>query len=382
MALSQQSKPMKTISLSALILIASPFCVVAQDAPQTNNSYYADVPAKIIDSANHVVFSKPSSALETRGQAVVQKVIAPALKTPVVEMSVFKNSKATLQWPGTNTAEARREPTYQSVGKLVVEKEFDIEVPEVSALNYLLKRDELIPDRIEEVGPTIRQTARQENVSGGEFKPLSQKSDNNIQMASRRRFKEILVRGQQEPTQDFPGVDQIVRPSPENTIQIEPVQNDVEIVPPPVDYDMISEPETLQPQANQSEVFQQQTVQPEAVQAEAASLDHIGMSQRRNSWDERPDTMRDTVDHFSPGGEPFAVRGLGGNPTFFGIDRRTCCDEWAGFCNCSGGLKVNPGHLGIPWLRSKDNCDSATGCGANLGRNARSGCGCASCNGR
>ena len=151
MALSQQSKPMKTISLSALILIASPFCVVAQDAPQTNNSYYADVPAKIIDSANHVVFSKPSSALETRGQAVVQKVIAPALKTPVVEMSVFKNSKATLQWPGTNTAEARREPTYQSVGKLVVEKEFDIEVPEVSALNYLLKRDELIPDRIEEL---------------------------------------------------------------------------------------------------------------------------------------------------------------------------------------------------------------------------------------
>ena len=44
------------------------------------------------------------------------------------------------------------------------------------------------------------------------------------------------------------------------------------------------------------------------------------------------------------------------------------CDEWDGFCrmrdleqNCNcGGLKVNPGHLGIPWLGSKDNCDQTT----------------------
>ena len=344
---------MKTISLSALILIASPFCVVAQDAPQTVD-YYVQHSVGADANANHIVSSQINSSRKSSQRSVAPKV-PPVAKVPAI----------------------------QPVAKPQPVQEFDVEIPKVAALNYLLKRDELIPGSIEEVGPTIQQTTKLQQSSGGsDFKPMVQKSQGNFQMASRRRFKEVLVRAQQEPTQDFPGVDQIVRPSPGNTIQIEPVQNDVEIVSPPVDYDMISEPETLQPQANQLEVFQQQTVQPEAVQAEAASLDHIGMSQRRNSWDERPDTMRDTVDHFSPGGEPFAVRGLGGNPTFFGIDRRTCCDEWAGFCNCSGGLKVNPGHLGIPWLRSKGNCDSATGCGANLGRNARSGCGCASCNGR
>lgn len=48
-----------------------------------------------------------------------------------------------------------------------------------------------------------------------------------------------------------------------------------------------------------------------------------------------------------------------------------CCDEWAGLCrmknldyrtNC-GGLKQNPGHLGMPWLRGCDNCESNCGTG-------------------
>jgi hypothetical protein len=70
------------------------------------------------------------------------------------------------------------------------------------------------------------------------------------------------------------------------------------------------------------------------------------------------------------------------------------CDEWAGMCrgkdldygcssgNC-GGLKAKPGHLGIPWLRSKDNCDYTE---PVLGRRqckkcveCDSGCGCSSC---
>lgn len=41
------------------------------------------------------------------------------------------------------------------------------------------------------------------------------------------------------------------------------------------------------------------------------------------------------------------------------------CDEWEDFCrgrdleqDCGcGGLKANPGHLGLPWLGSKDSCD-------------------------
>ena len=57
------------------------------------------------------------------------------------------------------------------------------------------------------------------------------------------------------------------------------------------------------------------------------------------------------------------------------------CDEWEGFCrgrdleqNCAcGGLKVNPGHLGLPWLRSKDNCDQS------VPLNKRRGCGCKEC---
>ncbi len=49
----------------------------------------------------------------------------------------------------------------------------------------------------------------------------------------------------------------------------------------------------------------------------------------------------------------------------FGTDGTECCDEWEGFCkfNCQihdcacGGLKFTPGHLGLKWLKSKDNCD-------------------------
>ena len=44
------------------------------------------------------------------------------------------------------------------------------------------------------------------------------------------------------------------------------------------------------------------------------------------------------------------------------------CDEWAGFGRhknlehqtACGGLKTNPGHLGIPWLGSNENCDQTT----------------------
>ena len=49
------------------------------------------------------------------------------------------------------------------------------------------------------------------------------------------------------------------------------------------------------------------------------------------------------------------------NHSFFGIDRHNCCDEWAGFSNC-GGLKANPGHLGLTWARDDDPCEAAGGC--------------------
>lgn len=45
-----------------------------------------------------------------------------------------------------------------------------------------------------------------------------------------------------------------------------------------------------------------------------------------------------------------------------------CCDEWEDFCRfrdlsfrCGcGGLKAMPGHLGLPWLGSGENCDQTT----------------------
>jgi len=54
----------------------------------------------------------------------------------------------------------------------------------------------------------------------------------------------------------------------------------------------------------------------------------------------------------------------------FNVDESECCDEWAGFCNCKrtihecacGGLKTNPGHLGLKWLGSKDSCDKTQRC--------------------
>ena len=48
-------------------------------------------------------------------------------------------------------------------------------------------------------------------------------------------------------------------------------------------------------------------------------------------------------------------------PFFFGVDPETACDEWDGFARC-GGLKTNPGHWGIRWLRSTDNCEPPRDC--------------------
>ena len=116
---------------------------------------------------------------------------------------------------------------------------------------------------------------------------------------------------------------------------------------------------------------------------ERVSLDDIRMSQRGNNWTEAPvSQMRDIVDHFSPGGEPFAQRGIVGNPHYFGVDRNGCCDEWAGYKVCSGGLKQNPGHYGIPFLKSKDSCDPHTPLNCGCGRcksKPRKTCGCAGC---
>ena len=47
--------------------------------------------------------------------------------------------------------------------------------------------------------------------------------------------------------------------------------------------------------------------------------------------------------------------------SFFGIDEDQCCDEWEGFSGC-GGLKADPGHYGVKWLRGKDACERDKAC--------------------
>ena len=62
------------------------------------------------------------------------------------------------------------------------------------------------------------------------------------------------------------------------------------------------------------------------------------------------------------------------------------CDEWAGFDKhknlehqtACGGLKTNPGHLGIPWLASNENCDQTTPRPKTLPLKKNS-CGCKKC---
>ena len=176
----------------------------------------------------------------------------------------------------------------------------------------------------------------------------------------------------------------IIRPTPDNsnTQIIEPPAPTAEVVQQPIVESTPIEEETyrIAPSMPEDALVDDTANESGSVEPEAVSLDHLRMSQQINSWDERPNTMRHITDHFSRDGEPFARRGVVGRANYFGVDRHQCCDEWDGFGKC-GGLKANPGHWGIPGLRSKENCDTATrllkSCRAN--KVGRSSCGCSQC---
>jgi hypothetical protein len=169
---------------------------------------------------------------------------------------------------------------------------------------------------------------------------------------------------------------QIVRPTPDNSASqmldgasSQPSVSDSPVIEAPYEPIRSEEPQ------RDTTYAPQDTTQGRLVEPESVSLDHLRMSQQESWQNSRPNTMRHVTDHFSPGGEPFAHRGVVGDANYFGVDRRSCCDEW-GFCNCNGGLKNNPGHLGIPWLRSrKDSCDAVN---PVIGRH-KAKCGCAHC---
>ena len=87
--------------------------------------------------------------------------------------------------------------------------------------------------------------------------------------------------------------------------------------------------------------------------------------------------------NFNPVNFSFArSTGFPSSDSVFGIHKSQCCDEWEAFCPCKtldygcncGGLKANPGHLGLKWLGSNEPCDRTEPCGSG-GR----GIGCNSC---
>ena len=353
---------MKTISLSALVLISLPFSVFAQDADsgsdsEKNDSYYLVAPEQSLGASSYAKSYQPP---RERSIAPVVVQITPTTKRvwPAVEQ---------LTEPPVATRRRVKKFTEPFV-------EFDeIEAPQVSASDYIFAKDSLIPNVKDDSASFIQQTSRFKEISDGNF---NSKSGGDFNPNSSARFatqevaEEIVEVDMLQPEispQDFPLPNEIVKPSPQNTVQVaEPPQPVIESVPPmPVaDGDFNDEAPRI---------------------IESASIDDIRMSQRSNSWDQKPNMMRDVGDHFSPGGEPFAYRGIAGDANFFGVDRKSCCDEWAGMCNCSGGLKANPGHWGNPYLRSKDNCDTAKRVFGNhrAKKAARSqSCDCSSCNAR
>jgi len=315
----QQSKPMKTISISILFLVTVPFHLVAQDGstpiakPNVQPSYFTYSPLLVEDTkANHIIHPGNQSKRQNDSQLNLSSFGGGnSFKPAAVRVASKPTEPLEL-----NSSAVRRMTKFQLAREAANEV---LTAPKVSAAEFGMAQDIVKPTPVNS-NPVIPQPPQE----------VPQPSSSDLRP---RDFQ------QEAPTR-------------------------------------IEEPPSMQ---RASAVDQQRfSVPPGPV-----SLDDLQMSQRANSWEAKPNTMRDIVDHFSPGGEPFAQRGIVGQPNFFGVDRRSCCDEWSGVCKC-GGLKSNPGHLGIPWLRSKDNCDSATKLigkhrDKHQARRAANGCGCPSC---
>ena len=311
----QQSKPMKTISISFLILVAFPIHLMAQDfspeaitKPKVAPSYFTYSPVLVEDNeARHIV--QPVYQSNRKGASTQLNLSSLA-------------SDNSFKPPAVRVAKLPTEP---------LKLELDAKVEQMS--------------RFQVVGEQVNEVIAAPKVSAAEF-------------------------GMTE---------EIVRPTPDNSNPI--VSEPPQPIQPPVNNDfrpattgkdaLVFTEESMELQEGHSVVRENFSVP-----AEPVSLDDLQMSQRFNSWEEKPNTMRDIVDHFSPGGEPFAQRGIVDQRNLFGVDRRTCCDEWSGVCDCRDGLTTYRNNLGAGCHRKSGNCK---GCGQRHARRATNGCGCPSC---
>lgn len=384
-------RSMKTIPISMLVLIAFPIHLVGQEfsdfkslgtnelKPKVEN-YFADRNAEIASSANHIMSTTRRS---NRKGATAQDQVGLPVVSPSLQLSV--PSKVDLTLPNSApvvSLQASKAVEFSSIPVEPLQLEVATSTPLAEVANNVV-----------EFSAPKAPVAEQTSISGGDFspdrlanrialapfKPLETSGFKPLRMASsaepvapeERAWQDIEV----SPSDIVVEEESIVRPTPQNTEPTAPAtttpsrplytvesstSEPVQSIEPPVDNTYAGEPYVVS-------------------EADSTSLDHLQMAQRVNSWEKQPSTMRHITDHFSPGGEPFAYRGPVGDTNFFGIDRHSVCDEWAGTCNCSGGLKATRGHLGLPWLKSKDACDTTELRRGRLGTRCESDCGCSTC---
>ena len=393
---------MKTISFSMLVLIASPSLLFGQDfnrgdfdagerVSKTKSSYFAE-PSSIDAPANHLKHSflenkissdelsdeftaprvapvfEPSTRISMQGlkpkadlldlnqPTEPQRFLGPSTRvrfsqlapTPLAPKAlpakVAASAIAKAEVSLVETAPQKVATSVMTASERPVEK-----LPKAIHLKAV-HQNELPSTKIAVTDPFI---------SGGEFQ--GRKATDRVSvgpyMASDPSTFKLKMAASMQP----------LEPASEMSWQ------DIEVVAPPAAQEIINEIDRPMPESGtdfqSTEIVNESPSNPEAIEPsrdetfaipslpEPAPVDRLDVFQRVQPWEKQASTMRHVTDHFSPGGEPFAQRTHQlGNPNVFGVDRRDSCDEWNGFGNC-GGLKQNPGHLGLPWLGSKEACD-------------------------
>jgi len=390
---------MKTISISVLILVAGPMSLltgqeisktktlISKNGRVASSKYYADQERWVKSTAGHLEgASEKSNRAAKRPRLPTTSELANGAANVASQVGSTIESKSNGQIKPTtfqekssmvNFSKLATSPLAPASAKALIENSEENQIFVKAAPLSEFSKPKKITLAAEPSKPASVsvEPPKRTSISGGDFSPKSVparvasaplSSFKPVELAPSRvtatfhrpkQTQEVLENGIEvvapPAAQDI--VDDIVRPTPENSQS--------EFLPPTLDSDSDFMPEATTDEAADFAPNDVQAVEPARddffSQSEPISLEELRASERIESWHQPQSGMRHVTDHFSPGGEPFAQRTHQfGNPNFFGVDRRTCCDEWANECNCSGGLKVNPGHLGIPWLRSKDSCDS------------------------
>ena len=351
---------MKTFSFSILVLISSAACLQAQGLggdivsnrfkplDTVRSDYYAKARA-VTGRANHML-SKSSSKRPEFAKIPVGNLVPPA----VVPGFADRMPGTGLSHPVLSSSESgKREAALVSMNQPIPPKRYkkawrqDVEIQ--------------APPAAQEVLGAIRPSPRNSSGVIGSAQDIEIVSEPPLRFRDPGRFKSPYqesaneVRRRSEGVEIGPTIDVDERTTFETLPPIESQRAE----PRSTQWGYVEQ--EVPPQESYSQWEPQESYsQWEHVEAPATPLDAADVFERVETWEPETSQMRHVTDNFSPGGKPFAKRTHQfGDPNFFGVDRRASCDEWANVAGC-GGLKANPGHLGIPWLKSKDACDERT----------------------